>query len=223
MSTVRAMSGALVLVALAAGLGPGSLVGMQEEPPQEASEAEGPDPPEALAELEPQFQEDPLGAVPLLLLGAEEQDDARGTNRWLELARLIQGMDEAAAQEAGLAAIQEEDGDAEGAVERLEEALDGKDAGDSAPALAALAALMADAASDLDGDPFRSRLVDEHLESPEGPEAALLLARARLAQDGTGAREDARELLEELVVSRPDHPLVPDARRLLEELSGDGS
>lgn len=175
--------------------------------------------PSELAELEPVFREDPGAATPLLLAGAREMKDAARANRWIELARLLRGMDDVAAREAGLAAVEEEAGDAGAALRRLEVALEDDPAEGSAPGLAALAALVADASPELDGTPFRTRLVEEYLDSPEGPEAALLLARSRMDEGTPRALEDARELAEELVVARPDHPLVPDARRILEALS----
>lgn len=59
-------------------------------------------------------------------------------------------------------------------------------------------------------------VVDEATESPEAPEAFLLLARLRAASpDGV---QEARALLEKLIVAHPQAAVVPAARRELDRL-----
>ncbi len=62
----------------------------------------------------------------------------------------------------------------------------------------------------------RGRLLAEYPEAPEGAEAALALARYHAARPG--GLETAIRLLEELVTSRPNAAVAPDARRELERL-----
>lgn len=207
----------LLVVWGALGAIPTSLGALQSDPG--SGEAA---PPGSLEELAPVFEENPEAAIPLLLAGARELDDPRRANRWIELARLLQGMEAEGGRQAGLAAAEAEEGATTEAVARLAAALEEGASDGSGAGLAALAALLADDDPGLDGARFRRILVEEHLEAPEGPEAVLLLARARMEDGSAKARDDARGLLEELVVSRPNHPLVPEGRRLLEELSGGG-
>ncbi len=68
---------------------------------------------------------------------------------------------------------------------------------------------------------FRRRIVAEHEEAREFPEAALRLARATAAEPG--GRDEAVRILEALIVSRPDSPVVPGARRELRRIQGGGS
>lgn len=68
---------------------------------------------------------------------------------------------------------------------------------------------------------FRRRIVAEHEEAREFPEAALRLARAVAAEPG--GRDEAVRILEALIVSRPDSPVVPGARRELRRIRGRGS
>lgn len=88
---------------------------------------------------------------------------------------------------------------------------------DDRPGLLALGARLADGS----GDPgaaarFRRRLVDDFPGAPETPEAVVRLARHR-ARTPEG-RERAAELLEQLILNRPESAVVPEARRELERL-----
>lgn len=83
----------------------------------------------------------------------------------------------------------------------------------AAPAVLALAARLRGAK----GEPLWIRIRDRHPASPEGAEALLALARARRAA-GDGPAAIAH--LEALILDHPDSALLPQARRLLEELRG---
>lgn len=86
------------------------------------------------------------------------------------------------------------------------------------PAILALAARTADQAGDgALGMIFRRRILTEHPDAPELPDAALQLARS-LAASPAGVPE-ARSILEDLIVNRPESPIVPDARRELRRLT----
>lgn len=80
-------------------------------------------------------------------------------------------------------------------------------------ALLGLAALLARHGNPERAARLRARILDEHPGSMEAPEAAYHQALWLL---GPGAgREEALVLLEDLIVSRPNHPVVPAARALL--------
>ncbi len=68
---------------------------------------------------------------------------------------------------------------------------------------------------------FRRRIVAEHQEAREFPEAALRLARAVAAEPG--GRDEAVRILEALIVGRPDSPVAPGARRELRRIQEGGS
>lgn len=90
------------------------------------------------------------------------------------------------------------------------------------PAILALGARAADQAGLGDmAATFRRRIVAEHGESREFPEAALRLARALAGEPG--GRDEAVRILEALIVSRPDSPVVPGARRELRRIQEGGS
>ena len=67
---------------------------------------------------------------------------------------------------------------------------------------------------------LRARLLIEHAEAPEAAEASLELARFRA--QSPGGLDEAIRLLEDLVTSRPNAAVAPDARRELERLLGRG-
>lgn len=89
------------------------------------------------------------------------------------------------------------------------------------PAILAMAARAADRAGQPDtAAGFRRRIVAEHSDAREFPDAAVRLARA-IAEE-PGGRDEAVRILETLIVSRPDSPIVPGARRELRRIqSGD--
>ena len=85
------------------------------------------------------------------------------------------------------------------------------------PAVLALGARAADRAGlTEDATAFRRRIVADHQEAREFPEAALRLARAIAAEPG--GRDEAVRILEALIVGRPDSPVVPGARRELRRI-----
>jgi tetratricopeptide (TPR) repeat protein len=78
-------------------------------------------------------------------------------------------------------------------------------------------ARMADRGGALEvGARLREKLLADHADAPEGAEAALALARYHAARPG--GLQTAIRLLEELVTSRPNAAVAPDARRELERL-----
>ncbi len=88
---------------------------------------------------------------------------------------------------------------------------------DDHPALLALAARTAEQADDRDlAVTFRRAIMADFPEAPEFADAVLHLARA-LGQTVEGKAE-AEAILENLIVARPDSPIVPDARRELRKI-----
>jgi tetratricopeptide (TPR) repeat protein len=69
-----------------------------------------------------------------------------------------------------------------------------------------------------EAEQMRREIVEEAPESPEAPLALLALARQRLVRkDG---QDEARQLLERLIVEYPRSALVPQAQRELDRLAG---
>ncbi|MEQ9570412.1 MAG: hypothetical protein RLN75_09505, partial [Longimicrobiales bacterium] len=88
------------------------------------------------------------------------------------------------------------------------------------PALLFQAARLAVAAGDSAAARSHfARIEGAHFDSPEAPEAMLRHARI-LAVDPARA-DEARSLLERLILERPRAAVVPDARRELERLGRD--
>ena len=87
------------------------------------------------------------------------------------------------------------------------------------PSLLAEAARIADRGKAFEQGAFiRTRLISEYPEAPELGDAALALARYRArTPDGV---EQAIAILEELITTRPNAAVVPDARVELEKLKG---
>mgnify|MGYP001160938924 FL=1 len=87
------------------------------------------------------------------------------------------------------------------------------------PPLLAEAARIADRGKAFEqGASIRTRLISEYPEAPELGDAALALARYRArTPDGI---EQAIAILEELITTRPNAAVVPDARVELEKLKG---
>ncbi len=118
-------------------------------------------------------------------------------------------------------AIARHRGHAEDGVFAVQERIDAVPAQDR-PAILAQGARAADQAG-LAGEAvqFRRRIVGEFPEAREFAEAALRLARAVAAEPG--GRDEAVRILEALIVSRPDSPVVPGARRELRKIQEGGS
>ncbi len=108
------------------------------------------------------------------------------------------------------------------AVGEIAAVTDGLPRGDR-PAVLALGARIADGGELVsEAAEFRARIVRDHPDSAETPEATLELARFRGAtSDGVA---EAVRLLENLILSQPENAVVPMARRELQKLNdGRGS
>jgi hypothetical protein len=109
-------------------------------------------------------------------------------------------------------------GQAAGAATGLAEAVESFEEGERAAVLAEAARIAADGGEARVASEIRGRLIVEYPESPEFAEAALALARYH-ARTPRGY-EQAIRLLEDLIASRPNAAVVPDARVELERLRG---
>lgn len=136
--------------------------------------------------------------------------------RVLSLVSLLSRVPDATGVELGLAMDDAAAGDPGRALDRLTAAA-GQLGGAEAAAVLHFAAELADAAA-LDQDAVRLRriIVADHPRSREAPDALLALARSVPRE----ACEEARELLERLILEHPRSALVPQARRELERLRG---
>jgi len=155
---------------------------------------------------------DPREAREDLLSAAAGLPPAEATGL-LELVILLDGLGPDARRLAARAAQSELEGDPAAGAEALEGAIPGIGVAERAPLLA-LAARLAD----LGGEPeqgvrLRERLIRDHSESPEAAPALLALAYTQGRSRGGEAR--AIQLLEQLILTHPLSPVVPEARREL--------
>lgn len=158
-------------------------------------------------------------AVAVLQAALPELEPAHATEI-LELTLALSELTPRGAALAAEAAIARHRGSPDQGVAFVRDGIDALPAPDR-PTLLALGARTADLAG-LTGDAaaFRRRIVAEYPDAREFPEAALRLARAVAAEPG-GAEEAAR-ILEDLIVSHPDSPVVPVARRELRRIRPGG-
>jgi TolA-binding protein len=103
---------------------------------------------------------------------------------------------------------------------RLEDALETVPPRDRAPLRERAAQLSLAQGDTTTAERHLRALVDQHAEAAEAPEAWLALARLRAA-DPAGI-DEARALLERLILERPQAAVVPAARRELQRLGSGG-
>lgn len=143
--------------------------------------------------------------------------------RATEVIQLLAAMDragpaaaDALARAAGLA----HQGRPDEAQAALQAGLQTSPSEDRPPLLHRAARLSLDRGDTLSATGHLRRLVDEHADSPEAPEAMLWLAEIR-ARDPEGV-DEARALLRRLILERPQAAVVPAARRQLDRLGRGG-
>lgn len=119
--------------------------------------------------------------------------------------------------EAGVAAHHGRHGDA---ASGLAAAASGVEAAEAPQLLAEAARIAADGGEDELAADVRARLIERYPDAPEVAEASLSLARYR-ARTPRGLDEAIR-LLEDLIATRPNAAVVPDARVELQRLRGRG-
>ncbi|MEX0979802.1 MAG: hypothetical protein WDZ89_01835, partial [Gemmatimonadota bacterium] len=172
------------------------------------------------AYLELERAEPDMERVMLDLRAAVDGFSGSGATDVIQLMALMNRVGEEAALLAGRASALAHRGRAARAVEILREGVRSLPREDHPPLLAlgarlAVAPGSAATLAEAKGD-FLRILVGDFPESPEAPEAMLALARHRLQR--SGGVEEAVGLLETLILTRPESPVVPDARRELQRL-----
>ncbi len=139
----------------------------------------------------------------------------------LELTLALSDLSPPGGMLAAEVAIARHRGHAGQGVLQVQERIDAVPAQDR-PAILAQGARAADQAGlAAEAVEFRRRIVAEYTDAREFAEAALRLARAVAAEPG--GRDEAVRILEALIVSRPDSPVVPGARRELRRIQEGGS
>lgn len=139
---------------------------------------------------------------------------ARATEA-LDLLELLEGAGPRGAALAGRVAALAQRDEPEEALQILEDGLAGVSL-DDRPGLLALGARVAESAGRAErAATLRARLVEDHPDADEMPEAAVRLARHRAGADEVG---EAARILETLILARPESAVVPEARRELERL-----
>jgi tetratricopeptide (TPR) repeat protein len=135
----------------------------------------------------------------------------------IQLVSLLDRVAPPAAKVVARAAVLEHRGAQREALEQLTTELESLPASDQ-PALLSHAARLADSTGSAElGIQLRQRLVDQHPDAAELPDAVLMLSRARAR---AGQVPEAIALLEKLILDRPSSPVVPAARRELDRLKG---
>lgn len=141
-----------------------------------------------------------------------ERESLEATN-WVHLLALLGRIEPASAPVAIRAVAYADAGDDSRAVDLLVEGM-GVGPESDVGALLALAALLAERDDPARAAELRVRLMAEAPDAIEIPEIKLRHARWLLSIDSR--REEGYRLAEDLIVEGPDHPIAPEARRLLQ-------
>jgi tetratricopeptide (TPR) repeat protein len=138
----------------------------------------------------------------------------------IQFAGLLGRVSPPAAEALGAAGVAAHAGHAGSAATHLADAVPTFEESEQPAVLAEAARIAADGGETRIAGEIRTRLVRDYPDAPEFGEAALALARYH-ARTPRG-QEEAIRLLEELIASRPNAAVVPDARVELERLRGRG-
>jgi tetratricopeptide (TPR) repeat protein len=168
-----------------------------------------------------------------LLLGEGEVEQARRTlllaltglppseaTEVIQFAGLLGRVSSEGAELLAAAGVEAHRGDGPGAARALADGASALEEGDRVPVLAEAARIASRGGADALAAEIRGRIVAEYPDAPEVGEASLALARYH-ARTPRGVAQAIR-LLEELITSRPNAAVVPDARVELEKLRGRG-
>ena len=136
----------------------------------------------------------------------------------IQFAGLLGRVSPAGAELLAAAGVEAHRGDAHEAARALAAGVSRLEQGDRAPVLAEAARIAGRGGADALAAEIRGRIVGEYSDAPEVGEASLALARYH-ARRPPGVAEAIR-LLEELITTRPNAAVVPDARVELEKLRG---
>lgn len=210
---MKGWPGGLVLGSLVLGLGvfPTCLLGQAAEAPPAPDRIPGLLAGEAGA---PATEADRMAALAAIQARASALSQESAT-RWLQLLALVEKSGSEAGALAARAVLAAEEGEGEDGIRALETGLDEVPT-DDRPALLALAAHLADPVDAARAAGFRGQLLKLDPDAAEAPEAGLRLARHLAGRGGDPDR--AVEVLEALIVANPNHPVAPEARRLLQSV-----
>jgi hypothetical protein len=184
-----------------------------------------PPPPERIPYLlagtegHPPSETDRLAALSGIQAQATARRDSEAT-LWLQLLAVAEKSGPAAGALAARSVLAAEEGTPEAGADLLDGGLALAEQ-DDLPGLLALAAHLVDGRDPGRAASYREALLETKADAPEAWEARLLLARF-LAREREGT-DRALELLEDLIVNRPGHPVAPEARRLFQSLRNPGS
>jgi hypothetical protein len=132
---------------------------------------------------------------------------------WIHLLAMLARIEPASAPVAIRAVALADAGNPSGGADALLGGLGSAAEGDRG-SLLALAALLAEEADPTRAAELRVRVMEEAPEAIEVPEIKLRHARWLLSIEAR--REEGFRLAEDLIVEGPDHPIAPEARRLLQ-------
>lgn len=133
--------------------------------------------------------------------------------RWIHLLTVLDRVGPLAAPAAFEAVARAEEGETDDAVKAVLEVVESLEHADRGPLLA-LAALLGETGDPTGAAELRSRVIAEHPDEPEVAE--LRLRHARWLMSINARREEGFRFLEDLIVDHPEHPIAPEARRLLQ-------
>jgi tetratricopeptide (TPR) repeat protein len=138
----------------------------------------------------------------------------------IQFIGLLGRLSDAGTKELVTASVAAHRGKGGEAATHLAEATAGLPAGDRAPLLAEAARLADESGLSDQAADMRRRIIDEYPNTPEFGEASLELAR-HIAGPG-GDDLEAIQMLEDLITSRPNAAIVPEARLELQRLRNRG-
>ncbi len=140
---------------------------------------------------------------------------------WIHLVTVLDRVGPAAALPAVEAVALATEGSGSSALELLEARVELVPLEDRGPLLA-LAALLGERVEPVRASEHRLRVIRDFSDAAEVPELRLRHARWLLSIEAR--REEGFAFLEELIVDLPEHPIAPEARRLLQlERTRDGT
>jgi hypothetical protein len=150
------------------------------------------------------------------ILAAAPQLDGVEATEALGLATLLGRLSARGGELVGQAIAATAAGDRREGVRRLYDGSEKLPEGERAAILDFAATMAESTGLDAEAEQIRRDIVTETPHAPEAPEALLALARGRLTRSGP---DEARLLLERLIVDYPRSALVPQAQRELERLA----
>jgi len=157
-----------------------------------------------------EWESGPAAAAIVQIMQARPPTEA---TRWIHLLTVLDRVGPAAAPVALEAVARADEGAADDAVKAVLEVVETLEPPDKGPLLA-LAALLGEVSDPTGSAELRSRVITHHPGEPEVPE--LRLRHARWLLSINARRDEGFAFLENLIVDHPEHPIAPDARRLLQ-------